>query len=272
VKDSQCVEFLQWALPQRRLRWPGYRKVRGTVCKRLNTRLAALGLPDPKAYQRYVVTHPQEWAMFDALCPITISSFYRDKGAFEFLAARVLPEVVQAGVARGAKVLRAWSVGCASGEEPYTLSIVWRMGLAETPRLPLSVLGTDIDDAVLARARGACYPPSSLKHLPGDWVAQGFEKENSGFCLREEFREGVMFEWQDVREVLPAAHFDLILCRNLVFTYFEESLQRATLARLLTRLLRGGVFVIGRHESLPADVEGLETWPGGETLGVFRRC
>jgi len=86
MEDQACVAFLHWCLPRLELRWPGYRKVRRLVGKRLNRRLAELGLADLSAYRTFLVSAPAEWARLDALCRLPISRFYRDRGAFTVIA------------------------------------------------------------------------------------------------------------------------------------------------------------------------------------------
>ena len=77
MKDSDCVDFLQWALPRLGLRWPGFRKVRKQVCKRVDRRLRELGVPDAKTYRDFLEKHREEWSVLDSFCRIPISRFYR---------------------------------------------------------------------------------------------------------------------------------------------------------------------------------------------------
>nr|MDA8165433.1 chemotaxis protein CheR [Desulfobacteraceae bacterium] len=115
MKDDDCVRFLQEVLPRLDLRWPGFRKVRGQVCKRLARRLIELDLPDLAGYRQLLATRPAEWEILDSLCRISISRFHRDRRCFEELAGEVLPEIVRQAQATGGPV-RIWSAGCASGE------------------------------------------------------------------------------------------------------------------------------------------------------------
>ncbi|MEW6544731.1 MAG: protein-glutamate O-methyltransferase CheR [Nitrospirota bacterium] len=270
MKDAACVAFLQWALPRLHLRWPGFRKVRRQVCKRVARRLDDLGLPDVSAYPSYLETHPDEWPVLDELCWISISRFYRDRGVHTFLERAVLPELAQLAGASGERALRCWSAGCASGEEPYTLAILWRLALA--PRFPdvtVQVLATDVDQRALDRAERGWYPASSLKELPASWLDQAFVRVAGGFSLRDELRKAVTFVRQDLRKEAPEGPFHLILCRNLAFTYFDLEVQRAVLDRILSRLAPGGALVIGSLESLPEVGEALEPWSA--RCGVFRK-
>lgn len=271
MQDSDCVEFLQWALPRLHRRWPGFRKVRAQICKRIDRRYKVLGLPGPRAYRDYLEQHPAEWEPLDRLCPITISSFYRDKAVFDFLGATLLSQLARNAHQHAARDLRALSIGCASGEEPYTLKLAWHFRVAPVHReITLPIVATDVLPEMLERAREACYPSSSLKRLPEAWRALAFEPVAGGYCLRAEYRQGIEFLQQDVRTTLPDGIFYLILCRNLVFTYYDEDTQQQILARLLTRLAPGGALVIGRRETLPSGTSGLGPWPGAERLGIYR--
>lgn len=90
-----------------------------------------------------------------------------------------------------------------------------------------------------------------MRDLPSAWIQRAFDPVDGEFSLRRSFREGVAFLLQDVRDSMPDGPFDLILCRNLVFTYFEEGLQEEILFPLLGRLREGGILAIGGHEELP---------------------
>jgi chemotaxis protein methyltransferase CheR len=270
VTDADCVAFLQWALPRLGLRWSGYRKVRAQACKRVARRMRQLGLPDAAAYRARLEADAAEWQALAALCPIPISRFYRDREVFDCLGAEVLPALARAALARGASQLECWSAGCASGEEAYTLALQWHLQLAARfPRLAFRVLGTDIDARLMERARAACYGASSLDSLPEDWRVQAFERRGRLYCLRDPYRRGVELARQDLLAELPEREFDLVLCRNIAFTYFDDAGARLALERLVSRLRSGGALVIGMHERLPAPAEGFVPWPGCRT--VFRR-
>lgn len=270
MNEPEIIRFLQWCLPQLRLRWPGYRKVRRQVGKRLQRRLEFLGLPSIADYRSYLETHQEEWAILDSCCWIPISRFYRDRSVFQFLEREALPSLAHSVQERGGSILECWSLGCAAGEEPYSLSLIWKLKLqAQFPSFRLSILASDIDARAIARARLACYSPGSLKDLPDTWHTQAFDQTAEGFRIKPEFREPVRFLVQDIRKAAPEETFHLILCRYLAFTYFDEQLQKSTLRRLVERLLPGGALVIGKAELLPEGESGLHSW--SEKEGVYRR-
>lgn len=259
MHDDACIAFLQWGLPRLKLRWAGYRKVRRTVCKRLRRRLRELSLDDLAAYRGFLEGHSEEWARLDAACRIPISRFYRDRGVFDSIAGRVLPALASDAVARGVPELRCWSAGCASGEEVYTLRIIWDLAiLPDHPGLRFTILGTDAEPQMLARAEAARYPAGALKDLAPAWRAAAFARDGEVLCLKSAFRRDVAFREQDIRRRQPAGPFDLILCRNLAFTYFAPDLQVAVLRQILARLAPGGYLAIGAHERLPEVVGGLD--------------
>jgi chemotaxis protein methyltransferase CheR len=239
------------------------------VYRSIERRLAELGLADLTTYRVYLESHEAEWRVLDVLCRIPISRFYRDKAAFQHLETVVLPELGRAIAARGEDELRCWSIGCASGEEPYTVALIWRLAVApEFPRLRLRVLGTDTDRDALARAARGAYPSHTLRDLPPPMRARAFSESATGFVLDAEYRAGVEFLEQDVRVAMPDGPFHLVLCRNLVFTYFDADLQRQTLGRIVARLVPGGALMLGTTESLPGD-DGLAPW--SRRLRVYRR-
>lgn len=263
MKDADCVAFLQWALPRLGLHWPGFRKVRRQVCRRIAARTRELSLAGAAEYRTRLEGDRAEWPVLAGLCTVSISRFYRDREVFDCLGAAVLPALARAASERGAGRLECWSAGCASGEEPCTLAMQWRMALAPSfPELTLRVLGTDVDATLLGRAHAACYPASSLKALPAGWREQAFERRGKLLCLREAFRADVELEQQDLVTELPRRQFDLVLCRNLAFTYFGAELARLALERIATRLRHGGALVVGIHEKLPPPATGFEPWPG----------
>jgi chemotaxis protein methyltransferase CheR len=266
---DDCVDFLQWCLPRLGYCWRGYRRVRGTVCRRSRRRARTLGLSDLSDYRRYLEHNDAEWSLLDSLCRIPISRFYRDRAVFDALGSELLPELAACIGEGGATRLRCWCAGCASGEEPYTLALIAQHRLRRRmPGITLDIIATDADEGMLERARRGLYRDSSLRELPKSWRAQSFTETAEGWRLTEEVRSKVRFERQDLRVTLPGGAFDLVLCRNLVFTYFDVAGQKRFLEQLTPCLHAGSLLVIGGHERLPEDCEGFEAALGA--LPIYR--
>jgi chemotaxis protein methyltransferase CheR len=170
----------------------------------------------------------------------------------------------------GRDVIEAWSCGCASGEEPLSLAILWRYRLQPAfPGLGLRILATDADPHLLERARSTLYPGGALREVPPELRRQAFLAVDDGFRPRPELLAGIAWRCADVRKDQPDRPFDLVLCRNLVFTYFGDALQRTLAGSFSERLRPGGCLVLGRRESLPAGLDGWRSpWP---KLPVWRR-
>ena len=270
MRDAEGVQFLQWCLPRLGLRWEGFRKVRRRFYKRIDERMRELGLATISDYRTYLEGHTTEWSILDSLSWIPISRFYRDKGTFEFLQQEVLARLADIATARGETGLRCWSLGCASGEEPYSLAILWACVVAvRVPTVTFRVLATDIDADAIRRAEAGCYTATSVKELPDNFLRAAFVSPGEKYCIKPEYRAPVSFQVQDVRHAMPPGCFHLILCRYGIFTYFEEQLQREMVQRIEEKLYPSGALVIGALESLPEGRSTLEPW--SVKCGVYRK-
>ncbi len=269
MKDESCICFLQWALPHLHMRWPGFKKVRGQVCKRLGRRLEELQLADLKTYRMYLQDNPLEWHILDSMCRVTISRFYRNRGVYNSIRSHVFPELIENARRQGDKTLLCWCVGAASGEEPYSVNLLWELSGLEKKGVDLKILSTEVDQLLINRARKGCYPASSIKEVPSKIKALAFTQKDAQFCLKEQYRMRVQFLQQDIRNTQPDSTFHLILCRNLVFTYFSQELQEEIARQILRCLNPGGYLVTGSHEVLPPSLQGLTPWLPGQT--IYRR-
>jgi chemotaxis protein methyltransferase CheR len=266
MNDADCVAFLQWALPKLGLHWSGFRKVRRQVCKRLKRRIQELRLSNYADYRARLEGDASEWRFVDESCHVTISRFFRDKGLFEVLRSRVLREIAARSRREGRRA-RIWSAGCASGEEAYTLKILWDLEVAPSlPGVSLKIVATDADETMLARARKGRFEATSLRELPAPLIEQAFRREGPLFYVNPRHRDGIVFRCQDLRSQTPKCRFDLILCRYVAFTYFAIPLQIQVVNRLTARLLPDGFLVIGSHEKLPNGGAALAPLTGAKQI------
>ncbi len=270
MKDSSCVIFLQWALPKLNMRWKGFRKVRRQVCKRIERRIADLGLATIDSYKTYLEHHKEERRILDHFCRITISRFYRDRRVYALLSTEILPALAGQAVKRNDPVLRIWSGGCASGEEPYTLVLIEQYLLRpEFPESRLEIVASDIDPVVLKRAQKAIYPKSSIRELPLSWQEDAFVRKKGNYRLKDSIKSCVRFCNLDIRKETPSGRFHIILCRNLAFTYFDQELQRKVLKKFQSKLEVGGALVIGIHEQLPDNGVNFNRWI--DDMPIYRK-
>ena len=253
MNDSSCVNFLLWALPKLRYQWRGFRRVRRQVCRRIQNHIRDLELADFKDYRDYLESHQGEWPIFDSMCYITVSRFFRDRRVFQYLETDILPQLVRSVSIKNQRRIRCWSAGCCSGEEPYSLKILLdNQAFKETEESSnLEVIATEREDHLIERARRAVYSKGALKDMPENLVETAFVREGRFYRLKERLKTDVVFLKQDIRYEMPTGRYHLIFCRNLVFTYFEESLQVDILNNIVDKLYPGGYLIVGSHEVIP---------------------
>jgi chemotaxis protein methyltransferase CheR len=141
--------------------------------KRVRRHLQAVGCPGMDAYMDLLRRNPEACAGCQRSLTVTISRFFRDRMLWDHLHARVLPELIQ----RFPERLAAWSAGCANGEEPYTLAMVWEHLAASLPSPPtLEILATDAEPSCILRAEAGRYPRSSFREMSEDFRKRWFHK------------------------------------------------------------------------------------------------
>lgn len=249
------------------LSWDGYRRVRKGVKKRLAQHMQELGQRRVGDYLDLLGRDPAAAGEARTLLTVSISRFFRDRFLWENLEQRVLPELLHRAALVGRKRVRAWSAGCASGEECYSLKILWEQGHRRFPGRPdLELWATDRNPEVLERARAGVYPESSLGSLPPVTLDEFFQPHPQGFAVAGPIKAGIHWILHDfVVEEPPDFPFDLILLRNSLLTYTEPPIQKLVLDKMLQGLRSGGFLVIGNNERLPVEVGTLRRLP-------FHRC
>lgn len=186
--------------------------------------------------------------------------FFRDHGQFDLLRLRLLPELI--GRRRGARTLRLWSAGCASGEEAYSLAILVDMLLPERDGWNILILGSDIDQTALAKARHGHFRQWSFRMSPPALQQRYFQREGDEWTLDERICRMVTFSAVDlIGEPYPEGELrdmDLILCRN-VFIYFGPDAVSAVAAKLAYALSEGGYLMTGHTELIGHRVQQLQS-------------
>lgn len=208
-----------------------------------------MGYPNYETYWQKVKADPDEKVHLSKILTITISRFFRDKEVFNTLEKRILPAILQN---REEGELRIWSIGCASGEEPYSLSILWKERFEKKwPGVKISILATDLNEDLIERAKEGRYRYSSLREVDEGKVQRYFRKEGNFYLLNQKVKEGVRFIKHDLLNEDPFFEMDMAFCRNLAFTYFLKTIQVEVLKKIALSLNVGGYLIIGRKESLP---------------------
>ncbi len=186
--------------------------------------------------------------------------FFRDHGQFDLLRLRLLPELIERR--RGVKSLRLWSAGCSSGEEAYSLAMLVDLLLPERDGWEILILGSDIDQTALAKARQGRYGQWSFRMAPPTLQQEYFRREGEEWLLAERIRRMVTFRAGDLIGELcsggEVGAMDLILCRN-VFIYFAADAVAAAAAKLANALSGGGYLMTGHTELIGHRVHNLRS-------------
>jgi two-component system CheB/CheR fusion protein len=239
-----------------------------TLLRTVDRRMAFHHFSSPESYLKFVQENPQEQELLYGEFLVGVTSFFRDAPAWEALRVKVLPALL----ARHAGGLRAWVPGCSTGEEAYSLAMVFKEAQDEA-RPPtgstLQIFATDLNPAAVARASEGRYPPSLAADVSAQRLARFFVRGLDGsYRVGEEIREMVILAPQDVIRDPPFTRLDLVLCRNLL-VYLQPELQRRLLPLFHLALNPGGVLFLGASESI-AGQEALFA-PIDAGLRIFRR-
>lgn len=234
----------------------GYRKVRKGVKKRIRRHMLELDRHSMDGYLDLLDADEKENRQALRLMSVSISRFFRDRLLWQALGQDLLPRLTRE---YGTKI-RIWSAGCACGEEIYSLKILWHE--FETGNLPPSGpdwLATDINVVYLEKARKGLYPRSSLKEVPGDMVTRYFHSPDRGrhYAVSSELKQGIAWQEHDLLSEPPDSDFHMVFLRNNLLTYYGDASKIPALRKIVGSLLHGGFLIIGSHEKIPREVEGL---------------
>lgn len=223
--------------------------------RRLQTLVERANLRTFRDYARVIEASSDEMATFLDRMTINVSELFRNSEKWSEARDAVLPPLIRAAAAEN-RPLRVWSAGCSFGAEPYTLAMI----LSEiAPRDPVTLLATDIDDRILAKARLAVFQEPDLKNLPPVLRARYLKPEGSGFQVTPNLRARVTFRKHNLLADPFERDFDLIVCRNVVI-YFTDDAKDRLYQRFTTALRPGGVIFVGGTERIFNYREiGLET-------------
>jgi two-component system CheB/CheR fusion protein len=219
----------------------------GTLQRRIERRMA-LETDDMDLYLQMLRDDPKEIDLLAKDLLINVTSFFRDPKVFDFLAEKVVPGLVDHQSAD--LPLRIWTAGCSSGEETYSLAMLFREAIAAANKnLKLQVFASDIDADAVAQAREGLYPVSIEADVSAERLARFFVKEERGYRILPELRADVVFTVQDVLADPPFSRLDFVSCRNLLI-YLGPEAQTKVMALFHFALREGGVLLLGAAETV----------------------
>lgn len=205
-------------------------------------------------YYRYVITEEGTDELIRMIDSIStnLTYFFREDSHFQKMTD-LLPAIMEAALGRKTRILRIWSAGCSTGEEPYSIAVTILENLNKVP-FDVRILATDISTRVLQIAESGIYPEEKTKDITPAILKKYFQKgegNRAGYCrVKKEIKDMVKFKRFNLMNLPPQdIFFDVIFCRN-VMIYFDKPTQEAVVNRLYNSLVKGGYFFIGHSESL----------------------
>ncbi|MEB3357124.1 MAG: CheR family methyltransferase [Synechococcales bacterium] len=245
--EEQIFEsLLEYLRRSRGFDFTGYK--RSSLQRRMRRRMQFRQIDTFGDYLDYLEVHPDEFEPLFNTILINVTSFFRDSDAWDYFQSQTLPSLLER---KGeTDPIRIWVAGCASGEEAYTVAIVFCEALGvEAFRRRVKIYATDVDEEALVQARQATYEAKSLANVPETWCDRYFDKSSNHHTFRSDLRRSIIFGRHDLVQDAPISKLDLLTCRNTLM-YFNSETQSRILARLHFALDDTGVLFLGKAEML----------------------
>jgi two-component system CheB/CheR fusion protein len=238
--------LLEFVKEARGFDFTGYK--RSSIERRVAKRLETVGVDSYDGYIDYLELHSEEFVeLFNTLL-INVTGFFRDPATWEYLAVDVVPQLVASRPPDAP--LRIWCAGAASGEEAYTVAMVFARVIGDEGfRERVKIYATDIDEDALDQARHAAYLPRQVEDIPRDALERFFERTDQRYVFRKDLRRCVIFGRNDLVQDAPISRIDLLVCRNTLM-YFTAETQAQILRRFHFALDNDGVLLLGKSEML----------------------
>ena len=244
--DPGFEELLDFVHEARGFDYSQYK--RPSLMRRFEKRMQTAGVDTYEDYRSYLEAEPREFAELLDTILINVTGFFRDPAAWEYLAKEIVPKIIEQKPA--GERIRAWSAGCATGEEAYSIAMLFAEALgAEAYAKRVKIYATDLDDDALSKARHARYDMKAIEAVPENLRAEYFEDANNGSTLRGDIRRSVVFGRNDLLSDPPISKVDLLVSRNTLM-YFGAQAQHTVLANFYFALGRGGFLFLGKAEAL----------------------
>ena len=247
-EDRSFEALLQFLQQERGLDFTGYK--RPSLMRRVSRRMQLIGVDGFERYADYLEANPDEFAQLLNSILINITGFFRDPESWDCVAKKAVAPLI---AAKGPQdTIRAWSAGCASGQEAYSIAMMLAdaLGVAAFHER-VKIYASDADEEALAQGRLGSYTEKDLAELDPKLTEKYFERSNGRYVFHKELRRAVIFGHHDLVQDAPISRLDLLVCRNTLM-YFNAETQAKVLSRFHFALNPGGYLFLGRAEMLLA--------------------
>ena len=242
---------------------------KNTLLRRIDRRKGIHEIVKIQSYVRFLQENPSEVELLFKELLIGVTSFFRDTALWNMLRENVLPALINE--LPNGYVLRAWVTGCSTGEEAYSLAIVFKEALEKAKKgknLSLQIFATDLDAAAIEKARRGVFSSNIVADVSPERISRYFIAEADTYRVNAAIREMVVFAPQNLIKDPPFTKLDLLTCRN-VLIYMEPALQNKLLKLFNYSLNPGGIMILGTAETLGNQQEGFEEFDA--RLKIFKR-
>ena len=242
---------------------------KNTLFRRIERRKGIHQIEKIQNYVRFLQENPQEVEILFKELLIGVTNFFRDPAVWENLKEDILPRLLNE--LPNGHVLRAWVAGCSTGEEAYTLAIIFKEALEKMKghkNITLQIFATDLDTDSIELARRGVFSKNITTDVTPERLSRFFTAEGELYRVNNPIREMVVFAPQNVIKDPPFTKLDILTCRNMLI-YLEPQLQKKLMALFNYSLNPGGIMVLGTAETLGGHTEGFEELDG--KLKFFRR-
>jgi two-component system, chemotaxis family, CheB/CheR fusion protein len=244
--DQQFESLLEYLRVNRCFDFTGYK--RSSLQRRIQKRMDLIAIKDYDEYLDYLEVHPDEFVELFNTILINVTSFFRDQSAWDFLAAQIIPTILNKKQSH--EPIRLWCAGCASGEEAYSLAILLTEALGEEAyRNRVKIFATDVDEEALIEARHARYSARKMTSISNEVREKYFVESGDEYIFRSDLRRQVIFGRHDLVQDAPISQLDLLSCRNTLM-YMNTETQTRILSRFNFALRETGFLFLGKAEMM----------------------
>ena len=223
---------------------------KSTLYRRIERRMGVHKIDEIATYANFLQENPSEGNILFKEMMIGVTNFFRDPAVWDKLGNEVLPDAI-ADLPDGS-VLRSWVPGCSTGEEAYTLAIIFKEAIEKTSpqkNIRLQIFATDLDNDAVEAARKGIYPVNIANDISADRLNRYFVKSDDSYCVNAEIREMVVFAQHNLIMHPPFINIDIISCRNLLI-YLDAELQKKIIGLFYYSINNKGILLLGNSETI----------------------
>lgn len=221
---------------------------RSILDSRIKDLLRKKNIATPSEYYNLIISQPEEMKLMLDSVTTNLTRFFRNQPHFEAFVNYVIPHVLEHKKAAGSdRVIRIWSAGCSTGEEPYTIAMI--MKEICPPGWDFKITASDISLKSLMVGQKGFYPDARVEGVPQNYLAKYFTKVDGGYQVNKDLTERVFFDYHNLKNDSGVRNLDIVFCRN-VLIYFDEPAQLAVINRFWEAMAKKSYLFIGHSESL----------------------